>query len=300
LEIVKELANDDAVNVNWIGEEKGDTPLHRASRLGHLEIAKVLLAHPEIEVSQGNKGDASPFFIACQIGRKEMVSLLLADPRVDPNKPDVGDTTPFFMACRKGHKGVVSLMLAYPRIDPNKPTNDQTTPMWQASQEGHLVVVQLLLASGTEIDTRTRSTFNNKTAAEQARAIGGRTIKPEDETEEAFLRRQISGPLCADMIDESERDPVAVRNRLRCQPGLREYYIGHLFALLIFHSDNFVVINERTAPSDTRRFFRITSRLPLDLQMALCNRAFRSPKDIVLSRDSEPYFQCLGRSGTWQ
>jgi len=219
LEIVKELANDDAVNVNWIGEEKGDTPLHRASRLGHLEIAKVLLAHPEIEVSQGNKGDASPFFIACQIGRKEMVSLLLADPRVDPNKPDV-------------------------------------------------VLVSISV--------------------------------PEDETEEAFLRRQISGPLCADMIDESERDPVAVRNRLRCQPGLREYYIGHLFALLIFHSDNFVVINERTAPSDTRRFFRITSRLPLDLQMALCNRAFRSPKDIVLSRDSEPYFQCLGRSGTWQ
>ena len=30
LEIVKELAGDMAVDVNWVGEEKGDTPGHRS------------------------------------------------------------------------------------------------------------------------------------------------------------------------------------------------------------------------------------------------------------------------------
>jgi len=90
--------------------------------------------------------------------------------------------TPFFVACDNGHKEVVSLLLADPRIDPNRPTNDQSTPLWNASQDGHLVIVQHLLASGSEINTRTRSKFNNRTAAEHARAAGARTTKPVDET----------------------------------------------------------------------------------------------------------------------
>jgi len=168
-----------------------------------------------------------------------------------------------------------------------------------ASEMGHYVVVQHLLASGRDIDTRRRSDFNNKTAAEQARAIGGRTIKPDDEAEEEFQIRKKYCAACADLIDEYERDPAAVRNRLRRQPGLREYYIGHLFALVVFHSDSFVVVNEKTAHSCTKRFFRIASRLPLDLQMVLCNLIFGSPKDIIPLRDSEPGFQLLTRSTTW-
>ena len=68
---------------------------------------------------------------------------------------------------------------------------------------------------------------------------------------------------------------------------------------MIFHSDSYVVIKEEVAQADTKRFFRIMSRLPLDLQMVLCNRAFGSSKDIILSRDSEPGFQLLTRTTTW-
>jgi len=161
------------------------------------------------------------------------------------------------------------------------------------------VIVQHLLASGKEIDTEMRSTFNNKTAAEQGRGMGT-AAKGADETEEAYERSKTNGPLCADLIDEYERDPVAVRHRLRRQPGLRESFIAHLFALVVFHSDSFVVINERLAHSDTQRFFRICTRLPLEVQMIICNQAFGSPKDIILSRDSEPCFQLLDRSTTWQ
>jgi len=147
-----------------------------------------------------------------------------------------------------------------------------------------------------------RSTFNNATAAEHARELADRTIKAIDEADEVFERSKTNGPLCADLINDYEREPEHLRvfHRLRRQPGLREYFIGHLFALVVFHSDSFVVINERTAHSYTRRFFRITSQLPLDLQMVLCNRIFGSPRDIILSRDSEPGFQLLARTTTWQ
>jgi len=177
--------------------------------------------------------------------------------------------------------------------------NDQCTPLWYASQEGHLVVVQHLLASGREIDTKMRCTFNNKTAAEQGRAMG--TADKEDhETEEDFQRSKTNAPLCAELLKEYECDPVTVRHRLRRRPGLREHFIGHLFALVVFHSDSFAVTNERTAPSDTRRFFKMTPRLPLEIQMIICNRVFGSAKDIILSRDSEPGFQLLARTTTWQ
>ena len=214
-------------------------------------------------------------------------------------KPRNNEATPFLIACQEGHKEVVLLLLDDPRIDSNKPAYDQSTPLWIASQNGHLVVVQHLLASGREIDTERRSAYNNKTAAEHGRRI---VPRGPDDTDEDYYRKKTNGPLCADLIDEYEREPehLHVFHRLRRQPGLREYFIGHLFALVVFHSDSFVVINERTAHSYTRRFFRITSQLPLDLQMVLCNRIFGSPRDIILSRDSEPGFQLLARTTTWQ
>ena len=287
------------IDVNWVGKEKGDTPGHRACRFGHPEIVKVLLAHPAIEVNKGNKGGANPISLACQEGHMEVVSLLLADLRVDPNKVDKVGTPPLIFGCVIGHKEVVSLLLADPRIDPNKPQKDQASPLWHASQNGHFMVVQHLLASGREIDTRKRSTFNNTTAAEHARRM---TTAPMQtyEGDADPPRRAANCPLCAVLIDEFESDPVTVRHRLRRQPGLREYFIGHLFALVVFHSDSFAIINERTAHSYARRFFRITSQLPLDLQMVLCNRIFGSPRDIILSRDSEPAFQLLTRTTTWQ
>ena len=132
LELVKELAKDDSVDVNWVGEDRRDTPLHRASRFGHLEIAKLLLARSEIEVNEGNFGDASPFLVACHYGHKEVVSLLLANPGMDPNKTRNDGTTAFFMASQYGHKEVISLLLADPRVDPDIPRETGATPFFIA------------------------------------------------------------------------------------------------------------------------------------------------------------------------
>jgi len=133
------------VKVNCVGPEKGDTPLHRACRFGHVQVTQALLRQPGVGVNAGNVGMATPLYFACQEGKKEVVSLLLADKRIDVNKPD----------------------------------RDQWTPLWVASQNGHLPVVQLILASGREIDTKTKSIAgpaaeNNKTAAERARFQGTR------------------------------------------------------------------------------------------------------------------------------
>jgi len=213
---------------------------------GRKEVVSLLLADPRMDPNKPMNDGTTPFFIACENGHKEVVSLLLADPRIDPNKPMNDGTTPFFVACQFGHKEVVSLLLADPRIDPNKPHNDGATPLWYASQEGHFVMVQHLLASGREIDTKMKCTFNNNTAAEQGREIATEP-QGEDEADEDFQMKRNNSPLCADLIDDYEHDPVAARHRLRRQPGLREFFIGHLFALVVFHSDSFAATNEKLA-----------------------------------------------------
>jgi len=225
LEKVKSLCSDPNLNINW--QYEGGTPFLIACEKGHKEVVSLLLADPRVDPNKAQNEGATPFFIACEKGHKEVVSLLLADPRVDPNKPKNDSGTSFFIACQNGHKELVSLLLADPRIGHTKPLNNLISPLWIASQNGHLVIVQHLLASGIEVDTKMRSTFNHKTAFEHGKAMGIRKkdhdIAPvgKTETEDEFKLSKTNGPLCADLIDAYEKDPAKVRSQLRKQLGPR-------------------------------------------------------------------------------
>jgi len=254
LDSAKLLLEDPAVNVNWVGQERWDTPLHRACRFGRKEVVLELLSHPNIEVNKGNLGLGTPFYIACQEGHKETVKVLMADPRVDVNSPQDEEATPFSVACQNGrgdvvellmgdprvnvakpdfesyssfwtacgngHLGVVVVLLLDQRIDINLPANDNTSPLWITSQNGHLLAAKFILASGRPVDTRMVSSFNHRTAAAQGRAMGVK-LREEGEAEEIYLRRRTSGPLIAELVDRFEADPVGVRVSLREEPILR-------------------------------------------------------------------------------
>jgi len=367
LELVLNLSKDPTVNVNWVGPDKNDAPIHRSCRFNHLEI---LLGNPRVDVRQENVFGGTPMTISCFTGDTEMVSILLRDLRVDPNKPasegatplyfaaqeghtavaalllsdprvDPGQSTnegsnplfmssqeghldvvklllsdlrvdpnqgkdsgatPFNIACENGHLDEVTWMLDDPRIDPNRTDNEFCTPLWFASQNGHLAVVQHLLASDWVIDTKSVSTFNNTTAAQHGRKMKWLPKLPND-SEEVHRRKSVFGPIVADLVDEYEKDPVGVRTRLRGLPGgVQHFFIGHLFAIVVFFTDGFLLPKNTvpaTTPSPIERFLRISSRLPLELQMVLCNRTFCSPRNVVRSREAEPGFKWLARPTTW-
>ena len=48
------------------------------------------------------------------------------------------------------------------------------------------------------------------------------------------------------------------------------------------------------------RFFRIVERLPLELQMVLCNRASGSARDIILIKRSEESFRRWTEVFVWE
>jgi len=72
---------------------------------------------------------------------------------------------------------------------------------------------------------------------------------------------------------------------------------AHLFSLTVLHSDSYLLL--KSPASDDRqitqatRFFKMTSRLPLELQMIVCNRVFRVSRDLISTKDSEPAFRYL-------
>ena len=251
---VRLLANDRHVDINYVGEEKRDTPLHRACRFGHTEIVQELLRHPRVDVNKGNAGNASPFFIACQEAHREIVLALVADSRVEVNRPDMENVTPLCMAsndgsvevvrvlladprtdpsvakvtgvtalsiaCERGHEEVVTLLLEDVRVDPNTLDTDMSSPLWFAAQNGHLLVSHQLLASDRVIDTQTLSQWNRQTAGEQARAMANHP-RMSFEGEVDADRRRTCCPAIADLLDCYKEDPNAVRMSLRTIPPIR-------------------------------------------------------------------------------
>jgi len=295
LDTVKSIMEDLTCDVNWVGEDRLDTPLHRACRFGRTEIVRELVRDPRVDVNKGNKGGASPLYIACQESHPEIVQVLLRDRRVDVNKPSETGATPFLISCENGESDAVVALLGHPLVDVNQIEMEGCSPLWMAAHHGRLLVAQHVLASGRRIVTQARAggepqmSWAGKTAAEVGRVQAWRK-KFRTESEEDFSRRVRCGPLIGLLVDSFEKDPEGVRMILRNLPGVRDPFIGKLFALVVFFSDNFLLC---PVSGDARRFFKLAARLPLDLQMLLCNRAYRSPRDIVLSRYSEAGFRWL-------
>jgi len=220
LTVVKSLLGAKNINVNWVGPERSDTPLHRACRFGKLEVAEELMRHATIDVNSRNGGGATPLFIACQQGHKDIVARLLGDPRVNVGQVDNENYPLLFVACQDGHLDTVFLLLSDPRVDVNAAANNGCTGLWIAAQNGHMASVQLLLASPFEVDTRRVSTYNDTTPAKMARMFASVSMQAW-ETEADVVRRKGTCLDIALLIDSYERDTVGVRTSLRSIPAIR-------------------------------------------------------------------------------
>ena len=101
-----------------------------------------------------------------------------------------------------------------------------------------------------------------------------------------------------DLFHELKRDPVNAKFRLGLELAVPKVLAALLYATVIFHCDGLLRIREECPAAGwffQSRFFSVVSRLPMDLQMAMCNRFYGVSADIIPAALSEPAFRHLAR-----
>ena len=313
-DVVARLLQDPRVDC-WSPHHDGCTPFFSACQHGHTRIAELLAADVRVDVARPKDGGFTPFHTSCSNDHTDIVRLLCNDPRVDVNRMSSGGGNPLLSACFDGHDSAVTILLDCPRIDVNVGNWSNCSPLYMASQQGHKTLVERILASHHDIDTQrqcnttTDPEENGMKAAAWARKV--QTLpRYHYMTEEDYDRSKLHGNAIGDLIDAYDADKVAVRAKLRTLPHLRHDFINKTFALAVFASDDFLKIGEALSSSSSsscvnsivpesseaskaKKFLRIMSSLPLELQMILCHRMHGSMKNFVICQESEKGFKWL-------
>jgi len=147
-----EAALGRGANVNCTCSILKDTPLHRASDNGNVEVARVLLAvGADLNYKDAREGSTS-LHSAARMGRVEMARVLLA-AGADINTRNRYGNTALHSAASNNRVEVVQVLLAA-GADLNAVGLQGSTPLHWAANNGHPESVEVLLAAGADLNAR--------------------------------------------------------------------------------------------------------------------------------------------------
>jgi len=243
------------------------------------KVAKLIGQNPGFNVNMDQNAEGLTLLHnACNgYSGSTMIPLLLAHPDIDVNVKDRGGYTPFSYACW-GSTSCVCEMLKDSRVKVNEPVASGSTPLWYATRNGRLNVIRWWIASGREMD------LGKPGDVEKTDAIG--------------VAKKNGSPGVVTLLERFKSDAAKTRHAMRMELGWYDEAAAEMFALVVFASDGLLQIND-TTPSPAARFFSISRRLPLELQMVLCHKVVGSPKEIIPGNDSEVAFKSLAKRLLW-
>jgi len=242
--------------------------LHTAVSLGHEVWVRTLLGdNPDIDVNQKSGGE-TPLHRACLYGHSAMVATLLGHPGINVNLGNQSGETPFLGTLRKDNIACLRLLLQDSRVDLRvNPSQFYWPPLVDAGLAGKLAAVRWMLASG-RVEVR---------PSDVARVKKGRH------------------PEVTSLLEEFRKNPEWVRRTLGVELDLYDETAAAHFATFVFMSDGLLVVKGDMLPTDIGRFFTVAARLPLELQMLLCNRAVGSMKTTIPGKKTEEAFRSLAK-----
>lgn len=134
---------------NTIDEARGETGMMMALREDAMNVFRLLLAAPEVDIEAKAYNGDTALMIACFKGNLAAVQALL-EKGAEVNRPG---WAPLHYAAYSGNNDIVRLLLdksAY--IDAESP--NKTTPLMMASMAGKIHTVKLLLDEGADLTLR--------------------------------------------------------------------------------------------------------------------------------------------------
>ena len=123
-------------------------------------------------------------------------------------------------------------------------------------------------------------------------------LKGDDEQSSIGAVREKGHFEVFEFVQRFRRDPSRVSHEIRQDLKLPKALAASLFAILVFLGEELLQLKAEEAKNDlpSARFFLIAQRLPMELQMILCNHVYQSSKETILTVDSEPAFRSLAWS----
>jgi hypothetical protein len=261
-------------------EKKMSVEWFQAAEAGNREVvARLMSEHPEfLNQTSSEEFKTTALHSAVRNGHYEVVSLLLTHPDINVNPLDIFNTTPFCW----------SLPITCPRqcfkvlIEDDRTTflGSSTMPL-SPTITGHIPNPLKFLIEGAG-------------PLLAFWILSGRHIDSVDFDKRA-LQNMASENTTAALLNEFLEHPTEVRNRLRTQRGWAAK-AARLFALVVFFCDGFMALKEGAVRGNVAQFFFIAERLPLDLQMLLCNRCAGFSSVNISVQQREAGFKLLAQS----
>jgi hypothetical protein len=249
------------------------------------EAVTLLRAHPDLDVNWKDEWGWTALHRACRTGHVKVVKLLLVHAAIGVNIQTEYGSTPFLLSCFNNHVSVVQLLLKDPRVNINLADHYGCAPLWRASSRGYLGVVALLIASGRDLgDLNQKGSYGNN----------------EDYTALEVARKNHHTEI-GSLLERFMANPELTRHQVCVKLGLPDAFAAEVFSLIVFICDDLLQLKttsiaNRTAIVNAARFFTITSKLPMEVQMIVCYHVGGSMKHNILRKDSEPAFKSLART----
>ncbi len=146
-------------------DHEGNTPLHRAARLGFTNIADQLINY-QAPIDVINEHGETPLYLAAVNNRQPLVAILLAN-RADANKKDYLGSTALHRAARLGWTAIVKCLLQAEGIAIDATNAQNETPLLLVLLYNNVDIAQILIARGADVTIANarRSTPLHKAAA---------------------------------------------------------------------------------------------------------------------------------------
>jgi len=248
---------------------KMEQTLKHLAQFGDLDKMSPFLARQDVDVNWQDRFGNTALYEASWAGHDTMVAALLAHPRIDVNIQTDEGSTAFMAACRNWKTSCVRLLLRDPRVDVNLPDSRSRTPLFWTAYFGYEDITQWLIASERDLD------FGMSDSNASRRDL-------------VSLVREKGRFAVASLLERYLENPALVIFEVQAQLGFPEAVAAELFALVVLVSDYFlqgkVADDHRGRPL---RFFELMRRLPMELQMVICNQVTGSMRTSIPGKDIE-------------
>ena len=153
LKKVKWLIEADPDSINMLDDYGGTTPLIRACKHNHLEIAECFLDHgADIDGRDDSFQRRTALGHACDGDHRAIAALLLRGG-ADVNVKDGKNETPLIMAATRGHDEIIKLLLKEKELDINAALDPDRpwTALHAAAWNNRPSSLRLLLEGGADV-----------------------------------------------------------------------------------------------------------------------------------------------------